>query len=176
MKEISWYWVLAFCLVMFVGVIAARGVLGDRYEVKINDILVLVLPFLLWLFATGQISSFELGGEKLAIKAVFAEAGSRPIYGLVSKIPVQSVSTADKGTLSEIPALLEKKSPGSAAPSSDHRALKAGSARSWDFQSNFGGHLCPKTKMPPRRVHQWRRALREAWEAGMSGVVSLNAF
>jgi hypothetical protein len=68
MKEISWYWVLGFCLVMFVGVVTARGVLGDRYEIKINDILVLVLPFLLWLFATGQISSFEFGGDQLRLR------------------------------------------------------------------------------------------------------------
>ena len=101
MKEIAWYWVLAFSLFMFVGVVAARGVLGDRYEVKINDILVLVIPFLLWLFATGQISSFELGGEKLAIKAVFAEAGGQQIYAQVSKIQVQSISAADKGALSK---------------------------------------------------------------------------
>lgn len=109
MKDISWRWVLAFCLIMFVGGIAVRGALGDQYEVRINDILVLVLPFLLWLFATGQISSFELGGEKLTVKAVFAEAGSRPIYGQVNKIPVQPVSSADKGSLNEIPALRKKK-------------------------------------------------------------------
>jgi len=83
-------------------------------EIKLPDIIVAVLPVMIFLIVSGKLSKFELSESGLKIETAITEAAQTKISGLevavgLEKLPTQHLSTETKGGTSEIPKLINQK-------------------------------------------------------------------
>jgi hypothetical protein len=97
----------------FVGIIAVLVSLrkiNATLEIKATDIIVAILPIIIFLLVSGKIQKFEFG--ELKIEAAFVEASKSDITEQVNKIesllPSESVRTETKGGVGQIPRLIKK--------------------------------------------------------------------
>ncbi len=103
-------------IVAFIVILAALVVIRSRdtkFEVKSTDIVVALLPIIIFLLVTGKIQKFEVGGLKFEtafVNASMAEITSQvaPLTGL----PSEPVRMDPKRGIEEIPHLIEKKTEG----------------------------------------------------------------
>ena len=101
---------LAIAVVIFIVVIVLMIFIRMRYlkntEVKQTDIVMALIPVVLWLFFSGRIEKFEFGDLK--IQSAFLEASTTPITNQITRIkfPVRMVTSNRKSGVAEIPRLI----------------------------------------------------------------------
>ncbi len=103
--------IIAFVLIL--ALLVFLRATSRRFEIKATDIVVAVLPVLIFLLVTGKIQKFEVG--ELKIETAFVNASASAIasqVSAVSELPAEPVETAAKGGLREIPRLIAEKSEG----------------------------------------------------------------
>ncbi|MBI2925758.1 MAG: CBS domain-containing protein [Verrucomicrobia bacterium] len=98
-----------FAIVVGIVVLRIKG--GDRFEVKTPDILLALIPIAIWLVLTNKVKVIEFGGFK--IEAALMEAATASIESQVTAVrtnlPVELLQSGGKGSLDEIPRLIENK-------------------------------------------------------------------
>ena len=87
---------------------------GSSLEIKLPDIIVAILPVMIFLIVSGKLSKFELSESGLKIETAITEAAQSKISGLeiaveLEKLPTETVSSATKGGTAEIPKLINQK-------------------------------------------------------------------
>lgn len=105
---------LVSAILIFVGIlsliITARVKGGEKFEIKGPDIILALIPIVLWLVLTGKITRFEYADLK--IETAFAAASNAAVAGQVSEqepLEVEALRPVEKGGVSEIPRLIEEK-------------------------------------------------------------------
>jgi hypothetical protein len=94
---------------------------NSRFEIKPADIVVAVLPVIVFLLATGKLQKFEIGEGGVKIETAFIQAQNATIVsqvtevsGLVelSDLPSEAVELNLKGGVDQIPNLIARKTEG----------------------------------------------------------------
>jgi len=73
--------------VLFVLAMLIRVKSGGKYEIKPMDLILIVVPLALWLFATGKITKFNLAGIEVELAQQIVEATKNPITFSVLEAP-----------------------------------------------------------------------------------------
>lgn len=106
---------IAYSVGSFILILVALVLLrlkNSRFEVKPSDIVVSVLPVLVFLLVTGRLQKFEIGESGLKIETAFVAASSSAIAPQVTPLtglPTQQIEVDPKGGVGDIPRLLELK-------------------------------------------------------------------
>lgn len=97
-----------FILILF-GLILLRVKTGNKFEIKNSDIILALIPIVLWLLLTGKIKKFGLG--PFTMEAAFVEASRSAIAPQITalKLPIEDVRMDQKTGIEEIPRLIERK-------------------------------------------------------------------
>jgi hypothetical protein len=86
-----------------------------RFEVKPADIVVAVVPVVVFLLVTGKLQKFEIGEGGVKIETAFVRASASTIAPQVTPlvgIPAEPVRLGPKGGIIELPRLLESETEG----------------------------------------------------------------
>lgn len=132
--DMTWFFVfLAGGLLLFALSIILRAKSGGKYDIRPVDLILVLVPVFLWLFATGKITKFNIAGVEVETAAeAFLSATEKPID--FASLPasessiddvMQNVEMARKTGVQEIPNLIRKKT----------EAL--------EFKLGFGGYWGP---------------------------------
>src|ERR1700730_2487051 len=97
--------VIGLAFVAFAAIVGIRWSFGEKYQVTLTDLLVLAAPIMLWLVVTNKLGELTLGTDGLTIKA----AANQPVQSQLSQISVQEIKIANKGSIEDIPKLIEQK-------------------------------------------------------------------
>ena len=102
--------------VLFILSIFLRVKTGGKYEIKMIDLTLVLIPLLFWLLGTGKIQKFAVGGVEFETAQAFIGAAEAPIEEQVAlTLPlsiedvVESVERGAKAGVSQIPRLIKKK-------------------------------------------------------------------
>ncbi len=100
---------LAIFIVIIAIMILLRIKVLKNTEIKQTDILIAIIPVILWLLLTGKITEFEFGDLK--VQTAFLEASTSPITRQITplKLPVRSLSMDPKRGVEQIPRLIESR-------------------------------------------------------------------
>ena len=89
---------------------------GGKYEIKMIDLSLVLVPLLFWLIATGQIRKFAVGGVEFETAQAFIGASEEPIELQVALTAalgiedvVETIEQATKGGVDQIPRLIKSK-------------------------------------------------------------------
>ena len=88
---------------------------NSRFEVKPADIVVAVVPIVLFLLVTGKLQKFEIGESGMKIETAFVKASTSAIASQVTRLtglPSEPVAIDEKRGIEEIPRLIERKTEG----------------------------------------------------------------
>lgn len=107
---------LSVGVVLLLVSVLTRARLGDKYELKTIDLVLIILPLLFVLLITGKLKVLDAFGVKADFSALFADAAASNIKQEIaaSASPgvdevVNMLQMASKGGVSEIPRLVEHK-------------------------------------------------------------------
>jgi hypothetical protein len=104
---------LIIALIIFIFIIVAmvilRVKLSEKFEVKNSDILIAIIPIILWFLLTGKVKNLEIGGVK--IEGAFVEASKTAVVKQITpvKLPVETVRMDPKKGIEQIPYLIKNK-------------------------------------------------------------------
>jgi len=87
--------------------VALRYSAPGKFDLKAIDIVLLSLPVLLWLLASGQFETFKIGASGFQVKSAIQRASAKPISLEVKRIVVQSISKAAKAKSDELEDVLQ---------------------------------------------------------------------
>lgn len=93
-----------FILIVF-GLVLLRAKTGNKFEIKNSDIILPLIPIILWMLVTGKIQKLVVGGLEIA----FVRASQSAIAPQVTELPIESVVADRKTGVREIPRLVERK-------------------------------------------------------------------
>lgn len=106
----------------FIAILAAIVVLrskGSAIEIRFPDIVVALLPILIYLIVSGKLTKFEIGESGIKLETAIKDAAQSEIAGLQvaiereqvpsSNLPTESVSRRSKGGVQQIPRLINEK-------------------------------------------------------------------
>jgi len=79
-----------------------RGNFGEVYAIRPTDLVIVILPAILWLLASGQIQSLKLGTGGLEVKSALQRAARSPITMQIEKMPISTLSVIGKEELDRI--------------------------------------------------------------------------
>lgn len=103
-------------IVLLIGSILTRARLGEKYELKTIDLVLIILPLLFVLLITGKLKVLDAFGVKADFSELFADAAQADIQGQVADTVtpavdevVQMLEMAGKGGVREIPRLIENR-------------------------------------------------------------------
>ncbi|MBI5461573.1 MAG: hypothetical protein HY941_05230 [Gammaproteobacteria bacterium] len=113
-------WQVIALLLLGLGLLLAsvltRARLGDKYELKTIDLVLIILPLLFVLLITGKLKVLDAFGVKADFSSLFADAAAENIKQQVGGTTSPSVDEvvnmlqmASKGGVSDIPRLVENK-------------------------------------------------------------------
>jgi hypothetical protein len=99
--------VVFFAILVAVVVLRIRG--GEKFDIKSPDILLALIPIAIWLVLTNKVKVIEFGGFKIETALVNAAeaAVASQVTPITSKLPVDPLRAGPKGSVSEIPSLVE---------------------------------------------------------------------
>ena len=109
---------LIFSIGTFIAILALLLLLrvrNSKLEVRATDIVVATLPVLIFLLVSGNIQKLEFGEGGVKIETAFVKASATEIYAQVTTIkdlPMEPTQVRRKGSVIEIPRLLENKTEG----------------------------------------------------------------
>lgn len=102
--------------VLFILSVFVRVKTGGKYEIKMIDLSLVLIPLLLWLIGTGKIQKFAVGGVEFETAQAFIGASEEPIESQVAltlalsiEDVVQTVEGGAKGDVAQIPRLIKSK-------------------------------------------------------------------
>ncbi len=103
-------------LVLLVISLIVRARTGGKYEIRTVDLILVLIPVVLWLFGTGKITKFNVAGVEIELKEAIQKAAAKPITyqelqkpgALVNEI-MQNIEMAQKTGVEGIPDLIKKK-------------------------------------------------------------------
>ncbi len=101
--------------VLILAVLVLLRAKSARFEVKPADIVVAVVPVVVFLLVTGKLQKFEIGEGGVKIETAFVQASASTIEKQVTPlvgIPAEPVRLGPKGGVNEIPRLLESETEG----------------------------------------------------------------
>ncbi len=110
--------VVAASVGSFVAILAVLVLLrakNSRLEVKPADIVVAILPVLVFLLVTGKLQKFEIGEGGVKIETAFVEASKSSIVSQVSPLtglPSEPIRIDPKRGVEDIPKLIAHKTEG----------------------------------------------------------------
>ena len=87
--------------------VTLRVILGSKFEIKTTDIILALIPIIIWLFLSGKISELTIGD--LTVKMAIQKASKAPIKAQVTELPVETVLVEAKEGVELIPHLVMKK-------------------------------------------------------------------
>lgn len=96
----------AFFLVIVV-LATLRAKLGSKFDTKNGDIILALIPVVLWLLASGTIKEFAFGDLKIV--AAIQEASQSSVESQVATLPIEDVRMGVKGGVGNIHHLIDKK-------------------------------------------------------------------
>ena len=103
-------------IVLLISSILIRARLGEKYELKTIDLVLIILPLLFVLLISGKLKVLDAFGVKADFSELFADAAKTEIQGQVADTAtpavdevVQMLEMAGKGGVSEIPRLIENR-------------------------------------------------------------------
>jgi len=106
---------LAGCF-LFILSVTVRAKTGGKYEIKMIDLALVLIPLFFWLVRTGKIQKFAVGGIEFETAQAFIGASEESIETQVAlasplniKDVVQTVERGEKGGVDQIPKLIKKK-------------------------------------------------------------------
>ncbi|MCF7805486.1 MAG: hypothetical protein K9N46_08970 [Candidatus Marinimicrobia bacterium] len=105
---------VASFVVILVGLVLLRSK-NSKIEVKPTDIVVAVLPVVVFLLATGRLQTFEVTEKGVKIEAAFVRASTSDITSQVAQLtglPSEPITMNMKGGVGLIPRLLEEQTEG----------------------------------------------------------------
>ena len=88
---------------------------NSKLEIRVTDIVVAILPVLIFLLVSGKIQKLEFGEGGVKIETAFVKASTSQINSQVTSIaglPMETTRTNVKESISAIPQLVEKKTEG----------------------------------------------------------------
>ena len=94
-------------IALLIVIVYIRYKLGERFEVKNPDIVLALLPIIIWLLLSGKITSLQLGDLK--IETAFKNAKNESITKQVSQMPITTIQGEDKSGLSRIDEIIRAK-------------------------------------------------------------------
>jgi hypothetical protein len=101
---------------LFIISVLVRVKTGGKYEIKMIDLTLVLIPLFLWLIITGKIQKFAVGGVEFETAQAFIGATEAPIESQVAMaLPlgiedvVETVEREEKAGVSQIPRLIRKK-------------------------------------------------------------------
>jgi hypothetical protein len=113
---------VAISILLFVGCflfilsVIVRAKTAGKYEIKMIDLTLVLIPLLFWLIGTGKIQKFAVAGVEFETAAAFIGASEKSIetqVALTSTLNiedvVQTVESSEKGGVSKIPKLIKNK-------------------------------------------------------------------
>lgn len=109
---------LIFSIGTFIAILALLLLLrarNSKLEVRATDIVVATLPVLIFLLVSGNIQKLEFGEGGVKIETAFVKASTTEIDAQVTEIkdlPMEPTQLSSKGSVIEIPRLLENKTEG----------------------------------------------------------------
>jgi hypothetical protein len=101
--------------VVIVALLVLLRLSNSRFEIKATDIVVGVIPIVVFLLATGKLQKFEIGQGGLKVETAFATASSTPITLQVAPLtglPSEPLRLDPKVGVEEIPRLIARKTEG----------------------------------------------------------------
>ena len=108
MDDFRRYGFVALGLILVIGDVSLRAWYGKEVGVSVNDLALLVLPFLLWLLASGEIQSLKVGAGGLEVKSAVQRAARSSIAGQVESLPIHSLQIDPKGALGDLELIIER--------------------------------------------------------------------
>lgn len=88
---------------------------NSRFEVKPSDIVVAVIPVIVFLLVTGKLQKFEIGESGVKIETAFVKASTSAITSQVTPLtglPSEPIEIHAKAGVREIPRLIEQRTEG----------------------------------------------------------------
>lgn len=88
---------------------------NSRFEVKPADIIVAVVPVILFLLVTGKLQKFEIGESGIKMEAAFVKASTSAIAGQITSLkglPSEPIQVDPKMGVGEISRLIKRKTEG----------------------------------------------------------------
>lgn len=102
--------------VLFILSVLVRVRTGGKYEIKMIDLSLILIPLLFWLIGTGKIKKFAFGGLEIETAQAFIGASEEPIELQVSLTSalniedvIEAVERSRKGDVNQIPRLIKSK-------------------------------------------------------------------
>jgi hypothetical protein len=89
-------------IVLFVAFVFLRYHFGGKFDVKGPELVLLVLPAVLWFFASGQIATFKMGTGGLEVKSAVQSAAARPIKPDIKSVTYDKLNMARKDDLDNL--------------------------------------------------------------------------
>jgi hypothetical protein len=106
-QTIGNYVFLAVGVILAMFVALARSYTGGNFVIRWEELVLLVLPVILWLLASGQLESFKIGSGGLQVKTALQRAALAKIELQISQIPVELPSVVSKKEgLGKLPSIL----------------------------------------------------------------------
>ncbi len=103
-------------LVLLVVSLIVRAKTGGKYEIRPVDLVLVLIPVVLWLFGTGKITKFNIAGVEVELAEAIREAAGKSITYKELQKPeaqvneiMQNISMARKMGVEQIPELIKKK-------------------------------------------------------------------
>lgn len=87
----------------------------EKGEIRAADLALGLIPFFVWLLATGQISKLGFGGVEIEVRQAFINASLKPVRGQVETTvsglvdPLESGERGAKGAADRLPELMGRK-------------------------------------------------------------------
>jgi hypothetical protein len=101
--------------VLILGAIVLLRAKNSRFEVRPADIVVAIVPILVFLLVTGKLQKFEISESGIKLETAFVKAQASAIASQVTPLaglPAEPIRLDPKGGVAEIPHLIEHKSEG----------------------------------------------------------------
>ncbi|MDY6904233.1 MAG: hypothetical protein SWH61_06080 [Thermodesulfobacteriota bacterium] len=101
---------------LFIVAVFLRAKTGGKYEIKMSDLALALIPLLFWLIGTGKIKKFAFGGFEVETAQAFIGASEKEIksqVALSSPLSIEDVvQTPERGaktSVAQIPRLIKQK-------------------------------------------------------------------
>ncbi len=101
--------------VLILAVLVLLRAKSSRFEVKPADVVVAVVPVVVFLLVTGRLQKFEIGEGGVKIETAFVKASTSAIASQVTPLvglPSEPIQLDPKRGVEEIPRLIERKTEG----------------------------------------------------------------
>jgi CBS domain-containing protein len=95
--------ILLFILLLAV-IVLLRHKFGEKFEIKNTDIILALLPIVIWLLLSGKLTSLQFGDLKF--ETVFNKAKNEAVVNQVYDLPVTSIIGVDKARITEIDRII----------------------------------------------------------------------